>query len=178
MTQKIVFGGGCFWCTEAVMQQLRGVVSVRSGYAGGDKDVSSYRIVSTGTTGHAEVVEVEYDPEVIPFSILLDAFFTSHDPTSLDRQGNDIGPQYRSCIFFTTDEQEQEIVSKIKSLDAEGVYNKPIVTKVKNLYEFFPAEDLHQNYYNNNRSKPYCATIIDPKVKKIRDHFKSYLKEE
>lgn len=174
--ENIIFGGGCFWCVEAVVQRLKGVISVKSGYAGGDVQNPTYEQVSGGTSGHIEVVQVEFDAFIITLDDLLSVFFTSHDPTSKDRQGNDVGEQYRSVIFYTSDEQKAVILSFIKKLETDGVYTKPIVTEVKSAGKFFEAEGYHQNYYNQNKDKPYCQLVIDPKIAKLREKYKFLLK--
>ena len=175
--EKIILGGGCFWCIEAVMNRLQGVIAARSGYAGGTILDPSYEVVSSGTSGYAEVVEVIYDATALPLDVLLLAFFTSHDPTSLNKQGNDIGEQYRSCIFFTTEEQQHCVEDFIKKMEQEGNYDTPIVTTVERLDTFYPAEDYHQKYYDNNPSNPYCSAIIDPKIQKLRASLSNYFKE-
>lgn len=177
MTEKIVLGGGCFWCIEAVYQMLRGVGSVTSGYAGGDEGEANYQRVSGGHTDHAEVVEVQFDPTIISFTQVLAVFFTAHDPTSLNRQGADVGTQYQSVIFYSNEAQRIDIEQYIQKLTVEQVYSKPIVTVVKPLVRFYPAERYHQNYYAQNRdSNPYCQVVIDPKVAKIRASFASLLR--
>lgn len=180
MTQELetaVFGGGCFWCTEAVFQRLRGVKKVTSGYAGGSLPNPSYEAVSTGTTGHAEVIKVEYDPDEISYPDLLDVFFGTHDPTTLNRQGNDVGTQYRSVIFYANDEQKEKAEKAIQELSAQNVFDKPIVTTLEPLGTFYEAESYHKDYYNQNQSKPYCQVVISPKVKKLREKFAPLLRE-
>ena len=178
-TQKesVVFGGGCFWCTEAVFNQFQGVESVVSGYAGGRTELTNYEAVSTGKTGHAEVIKVEYDPGVITFEQLLDIFFTAHDPTTVNRQGNDVGEQYRSVILCTTDQQKNQAEAHIKKLNDENVFGAPVVTQVERLEEFTKAETYHQQYYQKNPDKPYCQVIINPKVSKIRAKYAHLLKK-
>lgn len=171
-----VLGGGCFWCVEAVFKMLRGVVSVMPGYAGGKTENPTYEQVCTGTTGHAEVTRVEYDPSVIAYSDLLTVFFASHDPTTKDRQGNDAGTQYRSVIFYTTPEQKQEADALVKELNASSKEGKPIVTEVAPLDRFYPAEDYHRDYFARNKDKPYCAAVINPKLKKVKKKFATLLK--
>lgn len=166
MTKKIVLAGGCFWCTEGIFQRIPGVVSVESGYAGGHVPNPTYEQVAMGNTGHAECNQIEYDPEKIELSRLLELFFLLHDPTTLDRQGYDIGTEYRSAIFFTEPDQELVIQEAIKKSQDE--YNDPIVTEVKPLDIFWKAEDYHQNYYNNNSDKPYCRIVINPKLAKLQ----------
>jgi len=176
-TQTAVFGGGCFWCTEAVFQRLRGVESVLPGYSGGHVANPSYEDVSNGTTGHAEATKIEFDPEQIKFSDLLNVFFATHDPTTLNRQGGDVGTQYRSSIFYMNEEQKQDAEQFIQGLETEGVFNKPIVTEIKLFDVFYEAEDYHQNYYNNNASRnPYCSVVIDPKIAKLKQKFSHLLK--
>jgi peptide-methionine (S)-S-oxide reductase len=175
--QTAVFGGGCFWCTEAVFQMLRGVEKVESGYAGGTKENPSYEAVSSGTTGHAEVIRVTYDPAQISYEDLLTVFFGSHDPTTPNRQGNDVGEQYRSIILYTDDMQKEAAENLIKKLQADITDHTRIVTQVVPLGTFFKAEDYHQNYYNQNKSAPYCEIIIESKIKKVRDRFAKLLKE-
>ena len=158
--------GGCFWCLEAVYVDLRGVEKVVSGYTGGESPNPSYRAVCSGTTGHAEVVQVTYDSQVVSYRELLEVFFTIHDPTTLNRQGADVGTQYRSAIFYHTPEQKEVAEQVIKELDAEHIWNAPIVTKLEPLTEFYAAEDYHQNYYEQNPEQGYCRAIIAPKVSK------------
>lgn len=169
MNSVAIFGGGCFWCTEAVFVRLRGVIKVMSGYAGGRPANPDYESVSTGSTGHAEVLQIEFDPELISYQDLLEVFFTSHDPTTLNRQGNDIGDQYRSVIFYTTPEQKQLAEAAVKKIDNA-------VTEVKPLDTFYPAEDHHQNYYHTHRSAPYCQIVIDPKIAQLEKKFGRLLK--
>lgn len=178
MTQHITFGGGCFWCTEAVFKRLRGVVSVMSGYAGGMVENPTYYQVVAGNTGHAEVIQVEYDPKVIPLEILLSVFFSAHDPTTRNRQGYDVGDQYRSIVLYETDQQHQTIESFMQKLQKDNVFAKPIVTEVKKIEAFYEAEEYHQDYYDRNRDQGYCQVIIDPKIKKLKEKFSEYLKQE
>ncbi len=163
--------GGCFWCLEAVFSQLKGVAGVKSGYAGGRRPNPTYEQVCTGVTGHAEVVQVTFDPNEISFNDLLDVFFVIHDPTTLNRQGADSGTQYRSAIFFETPEQQVEAQRKIGDLVAEHVRDDPIVTLVEPLTTFYPAENYHDDYFARNQSNPYCAAVIAPKVAKARKYF-------
>lgn len=169
-------GGGCFWCLEAVYQRLQGVNRVTSGYAGGQTENPDYRSVTTGRTGHAEVVRIDYDPTVIDFETLLDVFFTIHDPTTADRQGADIGPQYRSIILWEDEEQRATANAVIERLTREGAYTDPIVTQVQPLEHFYPAEDYHQDYYQHNAPMPYCQMVITPKLKKAEARFGDRLK--
>ena len=173
----IVFGGGCFWCTEAVFQRLKGVESVKPGYANGNIENPSYEDVSTGQSGFAEVAHVVYDPAQINLSVLLDVFFSSHDPTTLNRQGNDVGTQYRSAVFYSSPEQKKEIEDYIEQLKKDQVFKNPIVTEVEPLKNYYEAEGYHQNYYDNNRNQPYCQVVIDPKIKKLKAKFANLLRE-
>ena len=174
--ETAVFGGGCFWCLEAVFQRLPGVKSVESGYMGGSVENPTYKQVCTGTTGHAEVVRVTFDPSQISYGDLLEVFFAIHDPTTLDRQGNDVGTQYRSAIFYNSDEQRQEAEGVIAELTAAREFSSPIVTSVESAATFFVAEDYHQNYFNENSQQPYCRFIIAPKLEKFRKAFAEKLK--
>jgi peptide-methionine (S)-S-oxide reductase len=171
------FGTGCFWCTEAVFQELNGVIKVTSGYMGGKIANPSYEEVCTGTTGHAECLQIEYAPSVITFDDLLQAFFASHDPTQLNRQGNDVGTQYRSAIFYHDAEQKEKAEHYIAELNKEGAYPKPIVTEVTPASTFYAAEDYHQDYYNTHGSQPYCYLVIRPKIEKFEKVFKDKLKK-
>ena len=169
--------GGCFWCLEAVYDQLRGVESVESGYAGGKVANPTYQQVCTGTTGHAEVVQITFNPEEVTFRDLLDVFFLIHDPTTLNRQGHDVGTQYRSAIFYHSPEQKATAEQAIKDLTASGIWGSPIVTEVTPLPTFYVAEDYHQEYFENNAFQPYCRAVIAPKVAKFRKHFLERLKK-
>ncbi|HEV8342714.1 MAG TPA: peptide-methionine (S)-S-oxide reductase MsrA [Candidatus Binatia bacterium] len=175
-TEVAVFGGGCFWCTEAVFDELRGVASVMPGYAGGSIKNPTYEQVCSGTTGHAEVIRIEFDPRQITFRELLTVFFATHDPTTLNRQGNDAGPQYRSIILYASDAQKQEAEKFINELNDSSVYGKPIVTEVKPLGEFYEAEEYHRKYYENQPYQPYCQIIISPKMQKLYKQFTDLLK--
>jgi peptide-methionine (S)-S-oxide reductase len=168
--------GGCFWCLEAVFDDLRGVESVESGYAGGSVPNPTYTEVCAGTTGHAEVVQVTFDPQVISFRELLEIFFTIHDPTTLNRQGADVGTQYRSAIFYHSPEQKEIAEKTITQLNVEGIWGSPIVTEVVPLKEFYVAEDYHQEYYARNPSQGYCRMVVEPKVAKFRQKFLDKLK--
>jgi peptide-methionine (S)-S-oxide reductase len=168
--------GGCFWCLDAVFRDLRGVESVESGYSGGTLPNPTYYQVCEGTTGHAEVVQIKFDPEQVSYEELLDVFFTIHDPTSLNRQGADVGTQYRSAIFYHTPEQKQAAERVIDRLNAEKIWDKPIVTEVAPLKEFFSAEQYHQNYFEQNPNQPYCMAVVAPKVAKFRKKFLEKLK--
>jgi peptide-methionine (S)-S-oxide reductase len=172
MSKKATFGGGCFWCTEAVFQNVKGVIKSVSGYMGGAVKNPTYEQVCGGNTGHAEVIEVEYDPAVTSFNDLLLIFFKTHNPTTLNRQGNDVGTQYRSVIFFEDDEQKAEAEAMIKQLDDEGIFDGKIVTQVVPAEIFYKAEGYHQNYFNNNSNQPYCAFVIQPKLNKFIKEFK------
>lgn len=175
---EIVLGGGCFWCIEAVLQLFRGIVAVESGYAGGAIQNPTYEEVSSGTTGHAEVVKVRFDPSVISLKEVLTIFFHAHDPTTLNRQGNDVGTQYRSVILYKNDEQRQISETVKKEISDNHVWeNKVIVTEIKPLGEYYSAEEYHQDYYQRNKSKGYCAIVIAPKIEKVSKEFEKLLKE-
>lgn len=166
-TERAILGAGCFWCIEAVLKRVGGVVAIRSGYMGGETESPTYREVCSGTTGHAEVVEVEFDPEVLPFSELLDRFWKLHDPTTLDRQGADIGTQYRSAIFYRSDEQRAEAERSKQAADQSGEFASPIVTEISPASRFYPAEEYHQDYFARNPNAPYCLFTIPPKLRKL-----------
>lgn len=170
-TELATFGSGCFWCTEAIFQQVKGVVKVVSGYSGGKVKNPSYKEVCTGLTGHAEVVQITYNPSVISYDELLEIFWQTHDPTTLNRQGNDVGTQYRSVIFYHNEEQKRKAEFYKKKLDEAGVFNRPIVTELSPFTEFYPAEDYHQNYYRLNPAAPYCTYVIAPKLEKFKKVF-------
>lgn len=174
--QTATLGGGCFWCLEAVFEQLRGVTGVQSGYAGGHVANPTYEQVCTGTTGHAEVVRIQFDPDTISYRELLEVFFAIHDPTTPNRQGNDIGPQYRSIILYHDDEQRATAEAMIEELDASGAWDDPIVTQVVPLEQFFPAEDYHSEYFRRNPNQGYCRLVIAPKVAGFRERFAAKLK--
>ena len=178
MNEQIVFAGGCFWCTEAVFQRLQGVISVASGYTGGSIKTPAYREVCTGRTGHAEGVLITYDPNQISLNTLLEVFFSTHDPTTMNRQGNDVGTQYRSEIFYSTEDQMQTALDFISLLEKEKVFHAPIVTQVTRLEEFYHAESDHQNYYNTNSEQAYCAFVISPKIEKLHKYFTNHLKKD
>ncbi len=171
------FGTGCFWCTEAIFQQVEGVSKVISGYSGGKVDNPTYKQVCTGTTGHAECLNVIYDPTKVSFDELLEIFWQVHDPTTLNRQGNDIGTQYRSVVFYHNEEQKAKVEKYKAALDKSGAWDSPVVTTVEPFVKFYPAEDYHQNYYNDNGSQGYCQVVIRPKVEKFQKVFKSKLKK-
>ena len=168
--------GGCFWCLEAVYENLRGVTKVESGYMGGTTANPTYRDVCSGTTGHAEVVQVTFDPAVVSFADLLDVFFTIHDPTTLNRQGNDVGTQYRSAVFYHSPDQKQVAEAKIAELTAAELFDRPIVTEVTTAGPFYKAEEYHQGYYRANPEQGYCQFVVAPKVAKFRKHFFDRLK--
>ncbi len=176
-TKTIILGGGCFWCTEAVFLRLKGVVSVTSGYAGGEMEHPTYAAVSSGKTGHAEVIKVEYDPAVLEFTKLLAVFFNAHDPTTPDRQGADVGTQYRSIILFTDADQKQEAERYIAGLNEQKKYPSPIVTRIEKLDRFWPAEEEHRNFYAKNAEAPYSQMVIQPKLEKLQHEYQGILKE-
>ena len=174
--ETATLAGGCFWCLEAVYENLKGVSKVVSGFMGGATDNPTYRDVCSGTTGHAEVVQVTFDPAVVSFSDILNVFFAIHDPTTLNRQGNDVGTQYRSAIFYHSPEQEQAAKAKIAELTAAQLFDRPIVTEVTAAGPFYKAEDYHQGYFQANPGQPYCQYVVSPKVAKFRKQFASRLK--
>jgi peptide-methionine (S)-S-oxide reductase len=174
--ETATFGSGCFWCSEAVFSELQGVVKVEPGYAGGSTPNPSYEQVCTDTTGHAEVARVTFDPSAITYRELLEVFFSTHDPTTLNRQGADEGTQYRSVIFYGDEEQKRQAEGIIRELATERVFRNPIVTEVVPLDTFYPAEDYHREYYKRNPTKPYCQVVIAPKLSKFRAHFQTKLK--
>lgn len=176
--QTAVFAGGCFWCTEAVFQRLEGVTKVISGYTGGDIKNPAYREITTGRTGHAEAIMVEFDSSLITFRELLDVFFVTHDPTTLNRQGADRGTQYRSAVFYTDEKQKNITEQVIADLNEQGVFEDPIVTEVTELGAFYNAEEYHQDYYNQNSGQGYCQFVINPKLKKLHSTFNDKLKKE
>ncbi len=170
-----VFGGGCFWCTEAVFKMMKGVSSVLPGYAGGTVQNPTYEQVSSGTTGHAECVKIEYDPTIVKYHDLLLVFFGSHDPTTVNRQGNDVGTQYRSVIFFTTPEQKAECEKFISEINASNEHGAPVATDVEPLTEFYEAENYHRDYFARNPHNSYCSIIINPKLEKVQREFSALL---
>jgi peptide-methionine (S)-S-oxide reductase len=176
--QVATFGSGCFWCTEAIFERLNGVVKVESGYAGGTVENPTYEEVCTGKTGHAEVTQITYDPKIITYDELLEVFWKTHDPTTLNRQGNDVGTQYRSVIFYHNEEQKELAENYKKELDKSGAWDNPIVTEISPVTNFYPAEGYHQDYYENNPNKGYCAFVIAPKVEKFEKVFKDKLKNK
>jgi peptide-methionine (S)-S-oxide reductase len=169
--------GGCFWCTEAVFQRLKGVTSVVPGYAASKVANPSYEQVCSGRTGAAEAIQITYDPSVIPYEKLLDIFWHVHDPTTLNRQGNDVGTQYRSAIFYSNDEQKHTALASKEALEQSGTYKKPVVTEIAPFTNFYPAEDYHKDYYDNNRYQPYCMVVIDPKVQKVLKEYRNDVKD-
>ena len=171
-------GGGCFWCTEAIFDQLKGVEKVESGYSGGTVPNPSYEDVCTGTTGHAESIQITFDPKQITFKDILQIFFTTHDPTTLNRQGADVGTQYRSVVFYRNPEQEKIAREVIKETNTAKLWKKPIVTEVAPFKAFYKAEDYHQKYFTNNSRQPYCQVVIAPKVAKLREHYRERLKTQ
>jgi len=173
-TEKLetaILGNGCFWCTEAVFQLLKGVISVKSGYCGGSTANPDYKSVCTGLTGHAECLEIKYNPDLISFEDLLEVFWKTHDPTTLNRQGNDVGTQYRSVVFYINDTQKQIARDYMEQLDKSGLFEHPIVTTLEPFSTFYPAENYHNNYFNENGSAPYCKFIVRPKVEKFKKSF-------
>jgi len=175
--ETATLAAGCFWCVEAVFDALKGVEDVVSGYSGGHTENPTYQQVCSETTGHAEVVQIKFDPEELSFADLLRVYFTVHDPTQLNRQGNDIGTSYRSAIFYHSDEQKQLAEKVIAEITAEAIYDKPIVTEVTAFDKFWPGEDYHQEYFANNPAQPYCAAVVAPKVAKFRQKFAARLKK-
>ena len=174
--ETVTLGGGCFWCTEAVYLRMKGVEKVTPGYSGGHIKNPAYREVTTGRTGHAEVVQIVFDPKVTTFQEILEVFFATHDPTTLNRQGADVGTQYRSAIFYHTESQKKTAENVILELERSGEYDNPIVTEVTAFTNFYEAEDYHKNYYNNNRNQPYCQYVVAPKVEKFNKLFKDKVK--
>lgn len=174
--QVATLGGGCFWCVEAIYEDLKGVESVVSGYSGGAKKNPSYQEVCSGFSGHAEVIQITFDPQVISFKDILEVFWEVHDPTTLNRQGADIGSQYRSVIYYHSDEQKNIAEESKRQADASGLYKDPVVTEISEFKGFYEAEDYHQDYFNNNPNQPYCSVIISPKVKKFKNKYKDQLK--
>ena len=174
--EKVTLAGGCFWCLEAMFKELKGVKSVLSGYAGGKIDDPTYQQISTGTTGYAEVIQIDFNPEIISFKEIIEIFFFIHDPTTLNRQGNDIGTQYRSAVFYHDSEQKQITEDLIKNLEKNTVYTDPIVTEINQYEKFYLAETYHQEYYKNNPDQQYCKIVISPKVSKFRKKYFERLK--
>ena len=176
-TEKITFGNGCFWCTEAIFQQVKGVVKSTSGYSGGHVENPTYEQVCEKNTGHAEVIQIEYNPAEVSVDELLEVFWQTHDPTTLNRQGNDVGPQYRSVVFYHTEQQKERAEYYKKKLDASGAYDNPIVTTIEPFTNFYAAENYHQDYYNRNGNQPYCYFVIRPKMEKFEKAFKDKMKK-
>ena len=176
--EKATFAGGCFWCTEAIFKRLKGVNSVLPGYSGGHVENPSYDDVCSGTTGHAEAIQIEFDPKIIPFEKLLEVFFYTFDPTTKNQQGNDVGPQYRSVIFYHSEKQKSDAEEFIRKLTKDRVYEKPIVTQVEAFNHFYEAEDYHKNYFERNSDAPYCNYVIASKIHKLLDEFGTDVKEE
>ena len=175
--EQVTFGAGCFWCIEAVFEELNGVKSVESGYSGGNVKNPTYKQVCDGTTGHAEVARITYDSKVISFKEMLEVFWKTHDPTTLNKQGNDVGTQYRSAIFYHNEKQKEEAEYYKKELDKSRAFDKPIITEISPLKNYYPAEDYHQNYYSLNPNQGYCQYVIAPKLDKFRKAFKDKLKK-
>ncbi len=175
--ETATFAGGCFWCTEAVFLEIAGVRSVVPGYTGGKTKNPTYKEICNGDTGHAEAIQIVFDPKQVGFGELLEVFFATHDPTTLNRQGNDVGTQYRSEIFYHSEEQKKLAEDYIALLDTEGTFGKKVVTKISPAVTFYPAEDYHKNYYARNKDQSYCRYVITPKVEKVRSKFKDRLKE-
>ncbi|MBN1115952.1 MAG: peptide-methionine (S)-S-oxide reductase MsrA [Bacteroidales bacterium] len=173
--ETIVLGGGCFWCTEAVFNQVQGVLSVTPGYSGGNTENPTYNDVCSGETGHAEVIKIEFDPTIVPVETIIEIFFSTHDPTTLNRQGADVGTQYRSVIFYTSDNQKETALKIIDKLTNENTFTKPVVTEIVRLEKFFEAENYHRDYYSRNKKQPYCQFVIKPKVEKFRKIYKEAL---
>jgi peptide-methionine (S)-S-oxide reductase len=174
-TEIATLAGGCFWCTEAVIQKLRGVDKVVPGYTGGRVPNPTYQDVCTGQTGHAEAIQVRFDPDVISYQQLLEVFFALHDPTTLNRQDADVGPQYRSAVFYHDETQKQTVERVIAEVNASGIYPNPVVTEVAPAGDYYVAEDYHHNFYEDNKSYPYCSVVIDPKIKKLFKNFEPLL---
>lgn len=176
--ETATLAGGCFWCTEAIFERLKGVTAVVSGYAASRVDNPSYEAVCSGKTGAAEAIQITYDTSIIPYDKLLEIFWHLHDPTTLNRQGNDVGTQYRSAIFYQNDEQKRIALASKETLEKSGTYKKPIVTEITPFTNFYPAEDYHREYYDRNGYQPYCQYVIDPKVRKLLKEYRSEVKEE
>jgi peptide-methionine (S)-S-oxide reductase len=177
-TQIATFANGCFWCTEAVFKRLKGVLSVKPGYAGGNIENPTYEQVSSGNTGHAESIQIEFDSDIIPFEKILEVFWHTHDPTTLNQQGNDIGTQYRSAIFYHDEKQKEEALKSKQKLEKERVYKDPIVTEIIPFTNFYEAENYHKDYFDKNKEYPYCTYIINPKIQKLMEKYRKDIKEE
>jgi peptide-methionine (S)-S-oxide reductase len=174
--QTIYLGEGCFWCTEAFFQRINGVISVESGYGGGFVENPTYEQVCDKNTGHVEIAKIVFDPAIVPFKDILEVFWKTHDPTTLDRQGNDVGPQYKSVIYYVSEAQKTEALAYKEALDKSGAFDAPIVTTIEPFKNYYPAENYHQNYYNNNTNQGYCRFVIAPKLEKFEKVFKAKLK--
>ncbi|MEQ8927302.1 MAG: peptide-methionine (S)-S-oxide reductase MsrA [Fulvivirga sp.] len=173
---KAIFGAGCFWCIEAVFQQIKGVSNIESGYMGGKVKNPTYREVCSGLTGHAEIIQFDFDPTVISYKELLEIFWKTHDPTTLNRQGADVGTQYRSVVFYVNEEQKELALAYKQKLNEANVFGNPVVTEISVAKEFYTAEEYHQNYYNDNKNQPYCTFVVKPKVDKVKSVFAEKLK--
>ncbi len=176
-TETVIFAGGCFWCTEAIFKEIKGVKSVISGYTGGKRPNPTYEQVTTGVTGHAEAVKIIFNPNEVSYEELLQVFFATHDPTTLNRQGNDVGTQYRSAVYFTNDKQKEMVKAYIKLLNDSDVFDQHIVTEIVPATDFYEAEDYHKNYLEKNPDNPYCQYVVLPKLEKFRENFKNKLKK-
>jgi peptide-methionine (S)-S-oxide reductase len=176
--EEITLANGCFWCTEAIFKRVRGVLSVVPGYSGGFLNDPSYDQVCTGETGHAEATQIRFDPQIVPLEKLLEIFWYTHDPTTLNRQGNDVGTQYRSAIFYQTPKQQETAIAVKEGIEKKKVYSNPVVTEITPFKNFYPAEKYHKNYYDNNKNVPYCSYVIDPKVQKLLSKFHDRVKNE
>lgn len=176
--ETATLAGGCFWCTESIFKRLRGVTSVTPGYTGGTTPNPSYAEVCTGTTGHAEAVQIVFDPRIISYTQLLDVFFHLHNPTTINQQGNDVGTQYRSAIFYHSDKQKRDAENMLKMIDSEHIYESPIVTEIVPFTEFFPAEESHKNYYEKNSYQAYCQYVIDPKLSQLMKGYASLVNDD
>lgn len=177
-TEKATLANGCFWCTEAIFKRLKGVISVKPGYSGGNTNNPTYEQVCSGKTGHAEAIQIEFDPKIIPYEKILEIFWHTHDPTTLNQQGNDIGTQYRSAIFYNSENQKQDALKSKAILEKEGIYKDPIVTQLVPFTTFYEAENYHKDYFEKNSDNPYCAFVINPKVQKLMEKYGNNVKEE
>ena len=177
-TQIATFANGCFWCTEAIFKRLKGIISVKPGYSGGNVENPSYEQVCKGKTGHAESIQIEFDPKIIPFEKILEVFWHTHDPTTLNQQGNDMGTQYRSAIFYHDEKQKEEAEKSKQELEKEKVYKDPIVTQIFPFTNFYEAENYHKDYFDRNKDYPYCRFVIDPKIQKLLEKYRKDVKEE
>jgi len=177
-TEIATLANGCFWCTEAIFKRLKGVISVKPGYSGGTTENPDYEGVCSGETGHAEVIQIEFNPKIISFEKILDVFWHTHDPTTLNRQGNDVGTQYRSAIFYHNNTQKEKALKSKENLEKEGIYKDPVVTQIVPFTKFYEAEDYHKDYFDKNRDYPYCRFVINPKVQKLMEKYGKDVKEE